>query len=107
MEDNINFYRKKKNKKIDLSVFNIDKKLSDKISKNEGLSGGEMMRISILRSLIETRAIMIYDEPTAALDGKNSKEVLEKLLSLDQTVIIITHKIDEEILNKFDKIIDI
>ncbi|WP_081449345.1 ABC transporter ATP-binding protein [Anaerococcus hydrogenalis] len=107
LEDNINFYRKKRNKKIDLSVFNIDKKLSDKISKNEGLSGGEMMRISILRSLIETRAIMIYDEPTAALDEKNSKEVLEKLLSLDQTVIIITHKIDEEMLNKFDKIIDI
>lgn len=107
LEDNINFYRKKRDKKIDLSVFNIDKKLSDKISKNEGLSGGEMMRISILRSLVETRPIMIYDEPTAALDGKNSKEVLEKLLSLDQTVIIITHKIDEEILNKFDEIIEI
>lgn len=80
--------------------------MSDNISKNEGLSGGEMMRISLLRSLIETRAIMIYDEPTAALDGKNSKEVLGKLLSLDQTVIIISHKIDQETLKKFDEIID-
>lgn len=106
LEDNINFYRKKRDKKIDLSVFNIDKKLSDKISKNEGLSGGEMMRISLLRSLIETRAIMIYDEPTAALDDKNSKEVLGKLLSLDQTVIIISHKINQETLKKFDEIID-
>ncbi|MDU6065007.1 MAG: ABC transporter ATP-binding protein, partial [Anaerococcus sp.] len=106
LEENINFYRKKRDKKIDLSVFNIDKKLSDKISRNEGLSGGEMMRISILRSLIEKRPIMIYDEPIAALDWENSKEVLEKLLSLDQTVIIISHKIDEKILNKFDEIID-
>ncbi|MDU3199166.1 MAG: ATP-binding cassette domain-containing protein [Anaerococcus hydrogenalis] len=49
-------------------MFNINKKSSDKISKDDGLSGGEMMRISLLRSLVKTRPIMIYDEPTAALD---------------------------------------
>lgn len=106
LKDNINFYRKKKDKKIDLTLFNINKKSSDKISDNDGLSGGEMMRISLLRSLVKTRPIMIYDEPTAALDDKNSKEVLGKLLSLDQTVIIISHKIDRETLKKFDEIID-
>lgn len=68
LKDNINFYRKKKDKKIDLTLFNINKKSSDKISKDDGLSGGEMMRISLLRSLVKTRPIMIYDEPTAALD---------------------------------------
>ena len=107
LKDNINFYRNEIDKKIDLTLFNINKKSSDRISKNDGLSGGEMMRISLLRSLVKTRPIMIYDEPTAALDEKNSKEVLEKLLSLDQTVIIISHKIDEEMLNKFDEIIEI
>lgn len=107
LKDNINFYRNEMDKKIDLDLFNINKKSSDKISDNDGLSGGEMMRISLLRSLVKTRPIMIYDEPTAALDEKNSKEVLEKLLSLDQTVIIISHKIDEEMLNKFDEIIEI
>lgn len=106
LKDNINFYRKKKDKKIDLTLFNINKKSSDKISDNDGLSGGEMMRISLLRSLVKTRPIMIYDEPTAALDDKNSKEVLGKLLSLEQTVIIISHKIDEDSLKKFDEIID-
>lgn len=107
LKDNINFYRNETDKKIDLTLFNINKKSSDRISKNDGLSGGEMMRISLLRSLVKTRPIMIYDEPTAALDEKNSKEVLEKLLSLDGTIIIISHKIDEEMLKKFDEIIEI
>lgn len=106
LKDNINFYRNETDKKIDLTLFNINKKSSDRISKNDGLSGGEMMRISLLRSLVKTRPIMIYDEPTAALDEKNSKEVLEKLLSLDGTIIIISHKIDQETLKKFDEIID-
>lgn len=104
---NINFYRNEMDKKIDLTLFNINKKSSDKISDNDGLSGDEMMRISLLRSLVKTRPIMIYDEPTVALDDKNPKEVLEKLLSLYQIVIIISHKIDEEMLNKFDEIIEI
>lgn len=107
LKDNINFYRNETDKKIDLTLFNINKKSSDRISKNDGLSGGEMMRISLLRSLVKTRPIMIYDEPTAPLDEKNSKEVLEKLLSLDGTIIIISHKIDEEMLKKFDEIIEI
>lgn len=107
LKDNINFYRNEMGKKIDLTLFNINKKSSDKVSDNDGLSGGEMMRISLLRSLVKTRPIMIYDEPTASLDDKNPKEVLEKLLSLYQTVIIISHKIDEEMLNKFDEIIEI
>lgn len=106
LKDNINFYRNEIDKKIDLTLFNINKKSSDKISMNEGLSGGEMMRISLLRSLVKTRPIMIYDEPTASLDDKNSKEVLEKLLSLNGTIIIISHKIDKETLKKFDEIID-
>lgn len=106
LKDNINFYRNETDKKIDLTLFNINKKSSDRISKNDGLSGGEMMRISLLRSLVKTRPIMIYDEPTASLDEKNSKEVLEKLLSLDGTIIIISHKIDQETLKKFDEIID-
>lgn len=107
LEDNIKFYRNKLDNKIDLNLFNINKKLSDKVSANDGISGGEMMRISLLRSLLNPRDIMIYDEPIASLDDYNSKIIIERLLSLKQTVIIISHKMTKEDLEKFDEIIDI
>lgn len=107
LEDNIKFYRNKLDNKIDLNLFNINKKLSDKVSTNDGISGGEMMRISLLRSLLNPRDIMIYDEPIASLDDYNSKIIIERLLSLKQTVIIISHKMTKEDLEKFDEIIDI
>ncbi|MDD7767094.1 MULTISPECIES: ABC transporter ATP-binding protein [Anaerococcus] len=105
--ENIKFYRNKLDNKIDLNLFNINKKLSDKVSTNDGISGGEMMRISLLRSLLNPRDIMIYDEPIASLDDYNSKIIIERLLSLKQTVIIISHKMTKEDLEKFDEIIDI
>lgn len=44
---------------------------------------------------------------SASLDLKNAKVVLDKILSLDSIVIRISHKIDEESLNRFSKVIEI
>lgn len=71
------------------------------------LSGGQQQRVSIGRALMNNPAILLADEPTGNLDGKNSKEIVELLRSfnksLNQTVIIITH--DERIALDADRVI--
>lgn len=73
------------------------------------LSGGQQQRVSIGRALINYPALVLADEPTGNLDGKNSQEILE-LLKLSnkkyhQTLIVITH--DEKIALQADRIISI
>jgi len=59
------------------------------------LSGGEEQRVAIARSFINEPKIIFADEPTANLDSKNSKVVLDLLLErnkkLNTTLIIVTH----------------
>jgi putative ABC transport system ATP-binding protein len=59
------------------------------------LSGGEQQRVAIARALVTNPAIVIMDEPTGNLDGKNSENVLGMIRDLQQrtgtTFIIATH----------------
>lgn len=60
------------------------------------LSGGEKQRAALARALVNNPKILIADEPTAGLDPKMSKDVLDLLVSLGRskkrTIIIITHE---------------
>lgn len=70
------------------------------------LSGGEKQRISIARCLIRETPILLMDEGTASLDNQTSRQVEEAILAIkDLTKIIITHKMDESILRKYDEIV--
>jgi len=59
------------------------------------LSGGEEQRIAIARAFINKPKIIFADEPTANLDSKNSKIILDLLLDRNKkmrtTLIIVTH----------------
>lgn len=61
--------------------------------KAETLSGGEKQRTAIARALINEPSIIFADEPTGALDRKNSDEIMELLKSLSESrlVLVITH----------------
>lgn len=59
------------------------------------LSGGQQQRVAIARALITKPSILLADEPTGNLDSKNSKNVIDLLVStnrnFNQTIILITH----------------
>ena len=59
------------------------------------LSGGEQQRVAIARAIISRPDIMIFDEPTASLDGDTGRNIVrfirEKLLSDKRCIVIVTH----------------
>ncbi len=60
------------------------------------VSGGEQQRCAIARALINNPSIIFADEPTGALNKKNSVEVLDIFSSLSadgQSIIMVTHDI--------------
>jgi putative ABC transport system ATP-binding protein len=61
------------------------------------LSGGQMQRVAIARSLINNPSIILADEPTGNLDTKTSHIVMkafQELNSKGHTIILITHEMN-------------
>lgn len=57
-------------------------------------SGGEQQRCAIARSVINEPALLFADEPTGALNRKNTDEVLDLLTELNsggQSILMVTH----------------
>ncbi len=59
------------------------------------MSGGQMQRVAIARSLVKNPSVLFCDEPTGALDEKTGKKVLSLLQEINKkyktTMIIVTH----------------
>ncbi len=70
------------------------------------LSGGELQRVSIARSLIKNPKILFADEPTGNLDSENSVKVQQLFFQLQKqlglTLVVVTH--DVEFAKQFSKI---
>lgn len=86
-------YSKKKRRKKALEA--LEKVgLKEHIHKKPNqLSGGQMQRVAIARSLVNDPDIILADEPTGALDTKTSKQIMDliKEIAKDKLVIMVTH----------------
>ncbi|MEH2194372.1 MAG: DevA family ABC transporter ATP-binding protein [Nostoc sp.] len=73
----------------------------------EKLSGGQKQRVAIARALVSHPKIVLADEPTAALDKKSGRDVVEIMQKLAKeqgcTILLVTH--DNRILDIADRII--
>jgi ATP-binding cassette subfamily C protein CydCD len=59
-----------------------------------GLSAGERQRVALARAFLRDAPLLLLDEPTAALDGRTEREVLEAVrrLSRGRTVVLVAHR---------------
>ena len=70
------------------------------------LSGGERQRLSIARALIRKTPILLLDEATSSLDNKVTTEIENSILNIQNlTALVVTHKLNENILKKYDRIL--
>ena len=75
--------------------------------KPEALSGGQRQRVAIARALVSEPSMLLADEPTASLDKKSGREVVDRMKALAKqrgtTILLVTH--DNRILDIADRIV--
>jgi putative ABC transport system ATP-binding protein len=73
----------------------------------DNLSGGQKQRVAIARALVSHPKLVLADEPTAALDSKSGRDVVNLMQSLAKeqgcTILLVTH--DNRILDVADRIV--
>ena len=71
------------------------------------LSGGEQQRVAIARAIVSAPDVLIFDEPTASLDGDTGRKVIEfvrtEVLNDHRCILIVTH--DNRIYEFADRIV--
>ncbi|ANW04773.1 ABC transporter ATP-binding protein [Bradyrhizobium icense] len=74
-----------------------------------GLSGGEQQRVAIARALVANPSVVLADEPTGALDGKNGQSIMRILADTahdrERAVLVVTH--DPRVVPYADRIVEI
>jgi putative ABC transport system ATP-binding protein len=75
-----------------LKLLGLEQKLD---SLPRTLSGGQQQRVAVARALVHEPRSVLCDEPTAALDGKSGRAVMEMMAAVavreDRAVLIVTH----------------
>ena len=89
-----------------LTALNLERRLHNYPM---ALSGGEAQRVAIARALANRPKVILADEPTAALDTENGKNVMRLLKRLavenHSAILVVTH--DHRMVEGFDRIFEV
>lgn len=100
---------KEKRRKIDERARELMQKMAiSEIAQNgvNEVSGGQLQRACICRSLINQPKMIFADEPTGALNQQNSREVMKELVRINAegtTIMLVTH--DARVAAKSDRVL--
>lgn len=82
--------------------------MHEKLSENgKNLSGGQRQRISIARAIAKEADILFIDEGTSSLNEELGREIEKVFLSLNNTVIAISHRYYEGVTDGYDYVLEI
>lgn len=81
--------------------------LSTHVEENgRNFSGGEKQRLAIARAFVRKTPVLILDEATSGLDNRNAYQIEDIVLKKENlTALVITHKLSEELLKRYDSIL--
>lgn len=72
------------------------------------LSGGQRQRIALARALVRGSKFLILDEGTSSIDVETANEIEGELLNMpDLTLLTVTHRIKDGLLDEYDKVMRI
>lgn len=89
---------------IDSKPLGLDELLMEN---GKNLSGGQRQRVSIARAIFKDADILFVDEGTSSLNEELGRAVEETLLSLDSTVVAISHRYYSGITEQYDYVLEI
>lgn len=99
----------------EISLLNMDKMFLNEMfsiidfwdCEIKNLSGGERQKICILKALLKKTNVLIFDEPTAALDRGSTETFIDLLTEIKKNMIVVIISHDEKLISISDEIIKI